>query len=230
MSIAENLALVRSRIDQRARSVGRSAGEITLVAVAKTFPLAAVEEAARSGQVHFGENRVQEAEDKIGECSRTDLIWHLVGHLQSNKAKRAAQLFHWIHSVDSVDLMHKLENHAAASGREISTLLQLDLAGETSKSGMPESELDDALAAAAGLTSVSVEGLMILPPFFEDPGRVRPYFKRLRELLEYARRKAPGLPLKHLSMGMTHDFEIAIEEGATMVRIGTAIFGTRGIY
>jgi len=227
MSIAENLAAVRKRIDQKARSTGRRPEEITLVAVAKTFPLAAIEEAARSGQIHFGENRVQEAEDKIGQTSRTDLTWHLIGHLQSNKAKRAAQLFQWIHSVDSIDMMQKLNQHSAAAGKVLNLLLQLNLAGETTKSGMPESDLDDALAAATGLQNVSLQGFMILPPFFEDAMRVRPYFRKLRELLEYARAKTPGLPLKHLSMGMTHDFELAIEEGATLLRIGTAIFGAR---
>ncbi len=229
MSIAENLALVRQRIEERARSVGRDPASITLVAVSKTFPACLVEEAARDGQLHFGENRVQEGEDKIPTVNHDGLTWHLIGHLQSNKAKRAAQLFHWIHSVDSVALLQKLDQHAAAIGKKVPILLQLSLAGETTKFGMPESELDSALDAALQLHHVSTEGLMIIPPFYDDPVRVRPFFRRLRELFDYSRRRCPALPLHHLSMGMSHDFEEAIEEGATMIRVGIAIFGKRAV-
>jgi hypothetical protein len=212
---------------EKARSVGRDMNEIMLVAVSKTFPPLLVEEAARAGQVHFGENRVQEGEDKIPQVHQDGLTWHLIGHLQSNKVKRAVQLFHWIHSVDSVDLLRKIDRHAQSLGKCIPVLLQLSLADEATKFGMAESDLDATLDAAAQLGNVQVEGLMIIPPFYDAPQRVRPFFKRLRELLDYSRKKYPALPLKHLSMGMSHDFEEAIEEGATMIRIGTAIFGTR---
>ncbi|HEY3130007.1 MAG TPA: YggS family pyridoxal phosphate-dependent enzyme [Acidobacteriota bacterium] len=227
MSIAENLALVGRRIAEKARSVGREPEDITLIAVSKTFPALLVEEAARGGQVHFGENRVQEGEDKIPAVNHDGLIWHLIGHLQSNKAKRAVQLFHCIHSVDSVALLQKLELQAASINKRIPVLLQLNLAGEESKFGMPESELDSALDAALQFHNVRAEGLMIMPPFYDDAVRVRPFFRRLRELLDYSRKRCPTLPLKHLSMGMSHDFEEAIEEGATMIRVGTAIFGKR---
>ena len=227
MAIQENLAAVQRRIADKALSIGRAPEEITLVAVSKTFPPSTVDEASRAGQIHFGENRVQEAEDKIPAVLARGLVWHLVGHLQGNKAKRAVQLFDWIHSVDSVDLLLRLDRHAAALGKKIPALLQLDLAAETTKFGMPESALDAALEAASSLGHVSVRGLMIIPPFYDDPVRARPFFRRLKELLDYSRKRAPALPLEHLSMGMTHDFEEAIEEGATMVRVGTAIFGSR---
>ncbi|MBI4456369.1 MAG: YggS family pyridoxal phosphate-dependent enzyme [Acidobacteria bacterium] len=227
MSIPENLALVRRRIAKKARSVGRMQEDILLVAVSKTFPASSVEEVARAGQLHFGESRVQEGEDKIPTVNVSGLIWHLVGHLQSNKLKRALQLFHWIHSVDSASLLCKLDRHAAALGKQVPVLLQLNLSGETTKFGISESDLDSTLDAALQLKSVSVEGLMIIPPFYDDPTAARPFFRRLRELLDYSKKRAPALPMKHLSMGMSHDFEEAIEEGATIIRVGTAIFGRR---
>ncbi|MBI2821557.1 MAG: YggS family pyridoxal phosphate-dependent enzyme [Acidobacteria bacterium] len=227
MSIADNLQAVRRRIEDKARSIGRSPDEITLVAVTKTIGPERVEEAARAGQLHFGENRVQEGEDKIPAVSHPGLVWHMIGHLQSNKAKRALQLFDWIHSVDSLDLMRKLDRHAAALQKRTPVLLQLNLAGEATKFGMAESDLDAALETALRLSHLSLEGLMIVPPFYDDPAAARPHFRRLRELLEYSRRRAPLLGLKHLSMGMSHDFEEAIEEGATLIRVGTAIFGRR---
>src|SRR2546425_7048436 len=163
MSIAENLVLVRRRIAEKARSVGREPEDITLIAVSKTFPALLVEEAARGGQIHFGENRVQEGEDKIPAVSHDGLTWHLIGHLQSNKVKRAVQLFQWIHSVDSVALLQKLELQAVSIGKKIPILLQLNLASEASKFGMPESELDSTLDAALQLHYMRAEGLMIMP-------------------------------------------------------------------
>ena len=227
MSIGGNLEQVARRILDTARSAGRPAGEIVLVAVSKTFPASFVQEAAEAGQLHFGENRVQEGEQKIPSVNNPSLVWHLIGHLQGNKARRAVQLFDWIHSVDSVELLGKLDLHAAALQKKLPVLLQVDLAGETTKFGLPESALDAALDAALSLRHITVEGLMILPPFYDDAEAARPYFRRLRELLDYSRRRTPSLPLRHLSMGMTHDFEVAIEEGATMIRVGTAVFGKR---
>ena len=227
MSIRQNLESVRHRIASKARSIGRSPDDITLVAVSKTFGPSHVIEAALAGQIHFGENRVQEAEDKIPVVPESALVWHMIGHLQTNKAKRALQLFRWIQSVDSVELLRTLDRYAQALGKKTSVLLQLNLAGEAPKSGMAESELDAALDAAAGLNTLSLEGLMIIPPFCDDPQAARPFFRRLAQLLAYSQRRAPSLPLRHLSMGMTHDFEEAIEEGATILRVGTAIFGPR---
>ncbi|MBI3940031.1 MAG: YggS family pyridoxal phosphate-dependent enzyme, partial [Acidobacteria bacterium] len=225
MSIAENLSAVQQRIADKARRVGRAPEEITLVAVSKTFGAPLVDEAASAGQIHFGENRVQEAEDKIPLIRQSGLVWHMIGHLQRNKAKRAVQLFDWIHSVDSQELLCKLDQHAGALGKRTLVLLQLGLAGEETKSGMTEMELEGALDCARSRRNLSVEGLMTIPPFYDNPQAARPFFKRLRQLLEYSRRRAPDLPLRHLSMGMTHDFEVAIEEGATLLRVGTAIFG-----
>jgi hypothetical protein len=229
MSIAENLRTVGRRIADKARSVGRTPQEITLVAVTKTFPASVVEEAAAAGQIHFGENRIQEGEEKIPAFGQPGLVWHMIGHLQSNKVKRAVQLFDWVHSVDSRELLLKLDRDAGILGKQLPVMLQLDLAGEATKFGMPEGELDAALDSARNLRHISLEGLMIIPPYYDDPEAARPFFRRLRELLDYSRKRAPGLPLRHLSMGMTHDFEAAIEEGATFLRIGTAIFGRRDV-
>lgn len=227
MSIPENLQSVRRRVLLKARSMGRSPEDITLVAVSKTFGPEQVAAAALAGQIHFGENRIQEAEDKIPAVSQSGLVWHMIGHLQANKAKRAVQLFHWIHSVDSIDLLKRLDRHALALNRKTPVLLQINLAGESTKSGMAESDLDDALDTAVGLGGLLLEGLMIIPPLYDDARAARPSFRRLAELLAYGRKRTPTLPLRHLSMGMTHDFEEAIEEGATIIRVGTAIFGHR---
>jgi pyridoxal phosphate enzyme (YggS family) len=199
---------------------------VTLVGVSKTVPVERVEEAIAAGLLDLGENRVQEARAKAPRLPAT-VRWHLVGHLQSNKAGHAARLFRVIHSIDSADLLRRVDQAAGAAGRRIEALVQVDLAGEPTKSGAREEEIDGILDAAAACRSVVVRGLMILPPYDPDPARARPYFARLRRLLEEARSRHRGVPLEHLSMGMTEDFEVAIEEGATFVRVGRALFGRR---
>ena len=204
---------------------------MTLVAVSKFHPVAAMEEAYAAGQRHFGENRVQEAEEKRGLLTSRlqaadPLRLELIGALQSNKVRKAVAAVSRIQSIDSVDLARRVARTAVEMGRVMPVLLQADLAGEATKSGIPESELLAALQALRGVSGISVDGLMVIPPFLEDPGKVRPYFARLRELRDQA--AARGLLAgPELSMGMSHDFEAAIEEGATIVRIGTAIFGER---
>jgi len=186
-----------------------------------------VEAAVAAGLEHLGENRVQEAAGKIerlrGLQDRT--TWHLIGHLQSNKARKAAGLFSWIHSVDRTELLERLERHATELDRRLEVLIQVDLGGEPTKHGTAEKELAPLLEAAGASRALKVRGLMTIPPLLPDPEQVRPYFRKLRELRDALAR--PGLPLAHLSMGMTNDFEVAIEEGATMVRVGRAIFGER---
>jgi pyridoxal phosphate enzyme (YggS family) len=227
--ISERVAAVRERIARAAARAGRPPGEITLIAVSKTFPAAAVREAFAAGLRDFGENKVQEAEEKapaLADLAAAGLRWHLVGHLQSNKARKAAFLFDLIHSLDDPALGPRLEKAAAQKGRALPVLVQVDLAGEASKFGLGEDRLFPALDALRGLKSVRVEGLMILPPYEEDPEKSRPFFRRLRELRDeaVARNLLQG---SHLSMGMSHDLEAAVEEGATLVRVGTAIFGER---
>ena len=225
-SIAARLQEIRGRVEAAARRAGRRGDQVVLVGVGKTQPAAAIEEAAKAGLRDFGENRVQEARDKIPACP-AGLRWHLVGHLQGNKANLAARLFDVVHSIDSVDVLGRLERGAEAAGRRIEGLVQVDLAGEAAKSGARPEDLDSILAAGERCRAVAVRGLMILPPYDADPGKSRPWFARLRALLEEARGRHQGLELSELSMGMTEDFEVAVEEGATLVRIGRALFGER---
>jgi pyridoxal phosphate enzyme (YggS family) len=201
---------------------------VTLVAVSKTFGADAVRDAHAAGQRDFGENKVQEGLQKIARTADIDVRWHLIGHLQTNKAKKAARPFAWIHSLDSVDLLQRLDRAAADEGASPEVLVQVDLAGESTKFGAPAAEARRIADAAAAAKAVRLAGLMLMPPWNEDPEQTRPWFVRLRELRD--RWVADGLPadrLRHLSMGMSHDFEAAIEEGATIVRVGTAIFGKR---
>ena len=221
-SLKANLSDVRSRIEQAATRVNRDPGEIKLVAVSKTHPASVVNEAVEAGVKVFGENKVQEGESKIIEVGRTRAEWHLIGHLQSNKARKAIQLFDVIHSVDSLGLARRLERLCDEDGRdELSVFVQVDLAGETTKSGIPENDLPELVEYLKTCRRLKFDGLMLLPPFFDNEDDVRPYFQRLREIRDRV------LPGGELSMGMSHDFEIAIEEGATVVRVGTAIFGER---
>ena len=227
--IAERVAAVRERIARAAARAGRTAAEVGLVAVSKTQPPEAVREAFAAGVRVFGENRVQELESKVAalaDLAPAGIEWHLVGHLQANKAKRATG-FALVHSLDGVELGQRLARLAADEGKTVRALVQVDLAGEETKFGMDEQHLFPALEILRGLKAVQVEGLMVMPPLAEDPEATRPFFRRLRTLRDKAR--AQNLLLGNaLSMGMTHDFEVAIEEGATMVRVGTAIFGERG--
>jgi pyridoxal phosphate enzyme (YggS family) len=227
--IAERVAAVRERIARAAERASRSPAAVRLVAVSKTHPAEAVRTAFAAGVRDFGENRVQEAEPKIAATS--DLAdagasWHLVGHLQSNKARRAAALFGLVQSIDSVELALRLARAGEETGRPVRGLVEVDLAGEATKFGLPEAELLTALRALRGQAGLRLEGLMVLPPFLEDADAARPYFRRLRALRDQALGEGL-LAAGELSMGMSHDFEAAIEEGATMVRVGTAIFGER---
>lgn len=227
-AIAGRLEEVHRRIDRAARRAGRDPAEILLIGVSKTFGIGHVRAAHDAGLTDFGENRVQEALQKIGETSDVGITWHLVGHLQSNKARRAAGVFAWIHSVDSVELLSRLEAAAAEQQTTPSVLVQADLAGEPTKSGASGDEVRRLFAAGGTCRSVRLRGLMVLPPWSDDAEAARPFFRRLVELRESLRAEGvDGSLLQHLSMGMSHDFEVAIEEGATMVRIGTAIFGRR---
>lgn len=228
-TVASNLAAVRAEIARAARACGRDPADIRLVAVSKTFGVDAIRAAIAAGQRDFGENRVQEALPKIealaGEAS---LRWHLIGHLQSNKARKAARPFDAIHSIDSVELLRRVDTAAAEAHRSPELLVQVDLAGEATKFGAPPDEARRILDASASLKAARIVGLMLLPPYFEDPEMTRPYFRRLRDLRDTL--VAEGYPadrLAQLSMGMSHDFPVAIEEGATIVRVGTAIFGRR---
>jgi PLP dependent protein len=226
--IASNLAAVRARIAQAAAASQRSPDDIRLVAVSKTFGLDSIRAAIAAGQRDFGENRVQEALPKIEALAAEPVRWHLIGHLQSNKAKKAARPFDAIHSIDSVDLLKMVDEAARDSRRSPELLVQVDLAGEATKFGAPVDTARAILEAATSLSSARVVGLMVLPPFSEDPEDARPYFRRLRELRDDCLREGiPPAMLRELSMGMSHDFEIAIAEGATLVRVGTAIFGSR---
>ena len=223
--IRERLAEVRRRIDAAAGRSGRTAEAVTLVAVSKTMSVEAIREAVAAGVTVLGENRVQEARDKIAALAGV-AEWHLVGHLQTNKAKLAVGLFQRIHSLDSVQLAEELERHARETGRRVRCLIQVNVGGEEQKSGAPESGVRPLLEAANRLPHILVEGLMAIPPFLSDPEAIRPYFRRLRLLRDELARE--GFSLPDLSMGMTQDFEVAIEEGATLVRVGTAVFGPRG--
>ncbi len=221
--VATNFSAVRERIDRTARRVGRDPSAIKLVTVSKTHSSDVVREAIEAGITTFGENKVQEAEGKIGEIGR-GVEWHLIGHLQSNKARRAVELFDVIESLDSLELARRLERICDEEGRDdLPVFVQVDLAGETTKSGVAESELPQLAGYLQNCKHLQFKGLMILPPFFDDPEMTRPYFQRLRAIRDRI------LPGGELSMGMTNDFEVAIEEGATVVRVGTAIFGMREV-
>jgi pyridoxal phosphate enzyme (YggS family) len=225
-SIAENIQRVRESMAHAADRAGRQVEEITLVAVSKTFPAEAIRVAFEAGLQHFGENRVQEWESKRPLVADFKATWHLIGHLQSNKARRAASLFHRVDSVDSLSLAQKLDSAAAAEGKRVQILVEVHQGDETTKSGVAEADLPALAEGIAGLSNLELRGLMTIPPFFEDINRVRPYFQKLRQLRDGLGGQLGGaLPV--LSMGMSHDFEIAIEEGATEIRVGSAIFGTR---
>jgi pyridoxal phosphate enzyme (YggS family) len=227
-TIASNLAAVRSRVERAAAACGRSPSDVRLIAVSKTFGPEHVRAAFDAGQREFGENRVQEALEKIAQTAGLPIRWHLVGHLQSNKVRKAVGPFACIHSIDSSDLLRRVEAVAAESGASIEVLVQVDLAHERTKFGMPETDLDSTFDTATQCRFAVVSGLMVLPPYFDDPEDARPYFRRLRDLRDgLLARGVPGPMLRELSMGMSHDLQIAIEEGATMIRVGTAIFGTR---
>ena len=227
MNIAENVARVRERMAAAARRAGRDPGGVKLVAVTKTVDAGRVRQALEAGADFLGENYIQEAQRKIEELGRPG-GWHFIGHLQSNKAKAAARLFDWVHSVDSLRLAEELSRSARQQGRVLPVLLQVNLGGEATKFGAQEDEVARLLEQMAPLAGIAVKGLMTMPPYFEDPEESRPFFRALRGLQErISNRGIPGILMEELSMGMSNDFEAAVEEGATLVRVGTAIFGPR---
>jgi len=228
-TIEQNIRHVQEQIATAAENCGRRSEAVTLIAVSKTFPADTVTQAISAGLTRFGENRIQEAEPKI-MCLRTfhNIEWHMVGHLQSNKARRAAELFNVIHSLDSVKLAARLNEACEELGKTISVLLQVDLAEEATKFGAPRGQIHGIVAAVANMKWLRLDGLMTIPPYFDDPELTRPFFSELRELSVSLERESPGcLGRRHLSMGMSNDFQVAINEGSTMVRIGTALFGVR---
>jgi len=231
MSIADNVAEIRERIARAASRVGRNPDSVTLMAVSKTVDPERIKEAYAAGLRVFGENRVQEFEGKSAALSELkDAEWHLIGHLQSNKAKRAAELFHAIDSVDSLRLAERLNQAATEAGKKLAVLIEIKVAEEESKAGIPldSPELEKLLRAAPQLESLKIRGLMTVPPFTGDAEGARPYFRLLRDLRDQiGARKLLSIQMDALSMGMSHDFEVAIEEGSTCVRVGTAIFGAR---
>jgi PLP dependent protein len=231
MSIAENIARVHERIAVVARRAGRNPDEITLMAVSKTFPAQSIREAHAAGLRVFGENRVQEFAGKAAALGDlTDLEWHLIGHLQTNKAAKATELFDCVDSVDSLRMAEKLNASAGSASKILPVLIEINVGGETAKSGVaPDSgELEQILTSATRWGNLKINGLMTVPPFAEDPEGSRTYFRQLRRIRERtAARSLPGISMEVLSMGMSHDFVVAIEEGATCVRVGTAIFGER---
>ena len=230
MSVAARLTEIRERIAAAARSVGRDPSAVRLVAVSKTFPVDAVREAYAAGQRDFGENRVQEALQKIAATTDLAINWHLLGHVQANKTRKAAPAFAMIQSVDSVDLLERLDRAAAESGHQPEALIQVDLAREATKFGAPVTDVPAILEAAGRCTAVKVVGLMTLPPAPDTPEDARPWFRRLRELRDgWQASGVPSSMLRELSMGMSGDFDVAVQEGATLVRVGTAIFGSRHV-
>jgi PLP dependent protein len=231
MSISENLAQVRERVHKAAARANRSPAEIALMAVSKTHAPERIREAYEAGQRLFGENRLQEFSGKAAALADLhDAEWHMIGHLQTNKAAKTVELFHAVDSVDSLKLAEKLNAAAGQARKKLQVLIEINVGGEAAKSGLAPGSpaLEEVLIAAPRLEALSFRGVMTVPPFTEDPRDARPYFRKLRELRDAtALRKLPALAMDQLSMGMSHDFEVAIEEGSTCVRVGTAIFGER---
>jgi hypothetical protein len=225
MGLAENFASIEQRIVAACKRAGRARDSVMLLAVSKGMPPAAVEEAVRLGQTFFGESKVQEAKAKIPLCP-SRARWHMIGHLQSNKCRDAVHLFEMVQSVDSVSLAEELNKSADKAGKDLPVLLEVNVAGEGTKFGFKPDALWESLRIINALPRLAVHGLMTIAPWSVDPEKARPSFRRLRELKQAAEQKL-GAPLPHLSMGMTGDFEAAIEEGATILRIGTALFGSR---
>jgi len=228
MDLASNLTRIRERIAAACSRANRDPSSVTMLAVTKTQPTEIVGEAARLGLTLFGENKVQEALQKIAQTADLPMTWHLIGHLQSNKARKAGEAFNVIHSIDGAPLIAKLDEAATAAGRTVQLIVQIDLAGEATKHGAREDELQHIFDAARTARAARVTGLMTLPPATDDPEGARPYFRKLRSLRDgLLSRGVDASMLTDLSMGMSHDFEVAIEEGSTLVRVGSAIFGER---
>ena len=230
MGILQNLSAVQEKIKKSAVKAGRNPRDIKLVAVTKTVELQEIIKAVKAGVTILGESRVQEAQEKISnlksQISNSKVEWHLIGNLQRNKAKYAVRLFDLIHTIDSIELAEEVNKQAEKAEKVQRVLVQVKLSDEATKHGVLENDLTELLEQANSMKNLGIEGLMTIPPFFEDPQKASPYFKRLREIRD--RVSVKGFNVPELSMGMSNDFEVAIEEGATMVRIGTAIFGERG--
>ncbi len=228
VALHTRLADVRDRVARAAARAGRNPSRIRIVAVSKTFDASRVRSAAQAGQFDFGENKVQEAQQKRAETADLRITWHFIGHLQSNKARKAAALFDVIHSIDDPFLIQKIDEAAGEAGRTLELLVQVDLAGEPTKHGAREEELPAIFDAAGPCRAVRLSGLMMIPPTSADPEGARHWFRKLNGVRDrLLARGVDGAMLAELSMGMSHDYEIAIEEGATLVRVGTAIFGSR---
>lgn len=244
MAIRENVNMVMERTDAACRRAGRRPEEVRLVAVTKTVPPERIRMAYEAGLRHFGENRVQEAQAKRAALADLPATWHLIGHLQTNKAKLAREIFDWVHSVDSLRVAEKLDqavqrvtNPSAKQGAgnletvgsvRLPVLIEVNLGGEASKSGIEEAAALELASRIGRLGTLELRGLMLVPPYFDDPEKSRPHFSRLRELAKVINSASlPGVRMDELSMGMSHDFEVALEEGATLIRVGTAIFGRR---
>jgi len=244
MAIRQNVARVRERMEAACRRSGRRPEEVLLVAVTKTVPPERIREAYEAGLRHFGENRVQEAQTKRAALTDLPLTWHLIGHLQTNKAKAARDIFRWVHSVDSLRIADKLDqaveriaspstergagNPEATGPIRLPVLIEVNLGEEATKSGIEEAAALELASHIGRLATLELRGLMLVPPYFDDPEKSRSYFSRLRELAKVINSASlPGVRMDELSMGMSHDFEVAVEEGATLIRVGTAIFGLR---
>ena len=227
MNLKDNIERVQERIHAACQRSGRRPEDVKVLAVSKTIGADLIRQAYECGLKEFGENRVQEAAAKRPALSGLDVTWHLIGHLQTNKARLARELFNWFHAVDSLRIAQKLDQVAGLEGQKFPVLIEVNLGGEESKFGVQE-QIVPLVEQIAQLKSIDLRGLMVIPPFTENPEDARPHFRRLRELAaQIEAQKIPGVLMQELSMGMSHDFEVAIEEGATIVRIGTAIFGPR---
>jgi hypothetical protein len=227
MSIADNLKTIQNRIAAAAKRAGRDPASIRLVTVTKTVSIERIREALSSGATILGENRVQEAKEKIEQLGQI-ASWHLIGHLQTNKAKYAVKLFDLIHSVDSLELAAEIDKQAAKTGKVQDVLIEVSIAGEAAKAGVGIDDAVSLVRQAATLRNIRIKGLMTMPPYSDNPEDSRPYFRKLKELSSIIEKvNIHGVSMAELSMGMSGDFEVAIEEGATLVRVGTAIFGTR---
>ena len=226
MEIRDSLAGIHKRVEAAALACGRNPEEIKVVAVSKRFPAEKIIEANENGHSLFGENQVQEARDKIALLEGRDIEWHLIGHLQSNKARIAAQCFDCIQTVDRPKIARRLDSLASEFGRDLAVLMQVNVGGEEQKAGIDPCDAPQLLAVIDEFPNLRLQGLMTIPPYTEDPEDARNYFKKLREIRDTLN-EGRGVPLQDLSMGMSHDFEVAIQEGATIIRVGTAIFGQR---
>jgi len=225
ITIEQRLQNIHERMASACRKAGRVVEEVRLLAVTKTFPPEAVDEACRAGLDHMGESRVQEARQKIPLCS-SRLTWHFIGHLQRNKVREAVEYFSMIHAIDSLRLLESVDNACAEAGKRMPVMLEVNVSGEASKYGIPPADVPQLLEAAGKFRNVDIVGLMTIPPFSAEQEDARKYFRKLRELRDQWA-VSSGFPLKELSMGMSHDFEVAIEEGATWIRLGSIIFGDR---